>query len=54
MDGIDRIPPTPPAWALRERDARKERDQQRPKPAPQPPADDADDDEPPHLIDVHA
>jgi hypothetical protein len=54
MDGIDRIPPTPPAWGLRERDARRDGDPRRPKQPPQPPADEPDDDEPPRLIDVHA
>jgi hypothetical protein len=54
MDGIGPIPPTPPPWALRERDARRDGDPRRPKQPPQPPADDPDDDEPQHLIDVHA
>ena len=52
-DRIDRIPQTPPAWAIRERDARRDRDQGKPKEPPHKPAEDPDDDEP-HLIDVRA
>lgn len=52
-DPIDRIPSTPPAWALRERDARRDGDPRRPKDPPHPKADEPDDDEP-HLIDVRA
>ena len=44
-DPIDRIPQTPPAWALRERDARRDGDPRRPKqPAARRPADEPDDD----------
>ena len=53
-DPIDRIPQMPPAWALRERDARRDGDPRRPKQQPPPvPADEPEDDEP-HLIDVRA
>ena len=52
-DPIDRIPQTPPAWAVRERDARREGDHRRPKQQPHVPADEPEDDEP-HLIDVRA
>ena len=51
---IDRIPAAPPAWRVRERDARRDGDQRRPKNQPPPPSDELDDDEPPHLIDVRA
>lgn len=52
-DPIDRIPQMPPAWALRERDARRDGDPRRPKQQPPAPADEPEDDEP-HLIDVRA
>jgi hypothetical protein len=52
-DPIDRIPAAPPAWALRERDARRDGDPRRPKDPPQKHADEPDDDEP-HLVDVRA
>ena len=47
-DPIDRIPPAPPPWALRERDARRDGDPRRPKDPPRKPADEPEDDEP-HL-----
>jgi len=52
-DPIDRIPQMPPAWALRERDARRDGDPRRPKQHPPAPVDEPEDDEP-HLIDVRA
>jgi hypothetical protein len=53
-DGIDRILQAPPAWAIRERDARRDGDQRRPKEPPhEAPRDDEDDGEQ-HLIDVRA
>jgi hypothetical protein len=52
-DPIDRIPQTPPAWAVRERDARRDGDPRRPKQQPHVQADEPEDDEP-HLIDVRA
>jgi hypothetical protein len=50
---IDRIPQMPPAWALRERDARRDGDPRRPKQQPPAPVDEPEDDEP-HLVDVRA
>ena len=53
-DGIDRIFQAPPAWAIRERDARRDGDQRRPKEPPrEAPRDDEDEGEQ-HLIDVRA
>jgi hypothetical protein len=52
-DPIDRIPAAPPAWKLRERDARRDGDPRPPKDPPRPQTDEPDDDEP-HLIDVRA
>jgi hypothetical protein len=52
-DPIDRIPQMPPAWALRERDARRDGEQRRPRQQPPVPTDEPEDDEP-HLIDVRA
>ena len=42
-DPIDRIPQMPPAWALRERDARRDGDPRRPKQQPPAPADEPED-----------
>jgi hypothetical protein len=52
-DGIDRIFQAPPAWRVRERDARRDGDQRPPKEPPhqQPPDDDEGEQ---HLIDVRA
>jgi hypothetical protein len=52
-DPIGRIPQTPPAWAVRERDARRDGHPRRPKHQPPVPADEPEDDEP-RLIDVRA
>jgi hypothetical protein len=52
-DRIDAIPQTPPAWAIRERDARRDGDPRRPKDPPREAPDEPEDGEP-HLIDVRA